>query len=454
MFELEETVSAINAKLLSSSGSSLFRGVSSDSRTIKRGDIFFALKGDNFNGHDFVKEAIQKGASAVVLSKEIDGVGQKTNILKVKDTTLALGKLAKLYREKFNIPLLVITGSTGKTTTKDIVYSILATRYRTLRNFGTHNNQIGVPQTIFQINKSHQICALELGTNHFGEISYLSRVAAPQIAIITNIGPSHLEFLKDLKGVFREKMSILYHLQRPKIVLLNGDDKYLSKIRLSDAFKVFFFGQGRHCDFRATDVCLENNKISFVFNKKHRFYLNSVGRFNIYNALAGIGSGIIFGVGIASIKKSLENFQFPQNRLNKIDCQKFSILDDTYNSNPLSLMKAIESLVEYKATGRRILVMGDMLELGKSSLELHRQIGRFISQKPLDMLVTLGKLSKAAADALKSKSRGQKSIFNFDSKAELTNFLKDSIKAGDILLIKGSRLLRMEDITNSLIKME
>ncbi|MFC1708541.1 UDP-N-acetylmuramoyl-tripeptide--D-alanyl-D-alanine ligase [Candidatus Omnitrophota bacterium] len=454
MFELKEIANAIDAKLVRTSNYSSFKGVSTDSRTIKKGDVFFALKGDNFDGHDFIKDALKKGAKAVVISKEKKEIKQNVNVLKVKNTTVALGKLAKYKRKKHNIPLIAVTGSTGKTTTKDYIYDILTADYRALKNFGTHNNQIGVPETIFKINNRHEICVLELGSNHFGEISYLSSIAQPQVAVITNIGASHLEFLKDLKGVFKEKKSISSHLKKPKIVLLNGDDGFLRKIKLSKDFKVFFFGQKEGCDFRASNICIESNRLSFVFNKKHKFCLNSLGRFNIHNALAAIACGIIFGIGIKDIKKALGNFQFPQKRLNKINCHKFSIIDDTYNSNPLSLEKAIESLVEYKTRGRRILIMGDMLELGESSLELHRQMGKFISQKPLDVLITLGEFSRITADEAQIKSKNLRSVFTFDSKSKLIHFLRTRIKFGDVLLIKGSRLLRMEDITNSLIKME
>ena len=454
MFELREIIKATNAKLIRKSNLSFLKGVSTDSRTTKNKDVFFALGGKNFDGHDFVKDAIKKGAKALVISKEVKNIKQKINILKVKNTTIALGQLARYHRKKNNIPLLAITGSTGKTTTKDIIANILAAKHRVLRNFGTHNNQIGVPQTIFKINSRYNICILELGTNHFGEISYLGTIALPQIAVITNIGVSHLEFLRDLNGVFREKKSIINYLKGPKIVLLNGDDNFLRKIKLTRDFKVFYFGQRKPCDFMASNISIENNKVSFTFNKRHKFYLNSLGRFNIYNALVGIGCGLILGVDIKNIRKTLDNFQFSQRRFNRIDCSKFSILDDTYNSNPLSLMKAVESLIEFKTKGRKILVMGDMLELGRRSVKLHRQIGRFIAQKPIDMLVTLGKLSKSTADVAQLKSKDLRDIFAFDSKVELIDFLKSKIKFGDILLIKGSRLLQMENITSSLIKMQ
>lgn len=461
MFELSEILTATKAKLIQKSNENLFNRLCIDSRTIEKGDIFFCLKGNNFDGHDFIDEAVNKGAQAVIISKDVKEISafkkcgipcKSVNLLKVSDTNVALGCLAKYYRKKYKIPMIAITGSTGKTTTKDITAEILTDQFTVLKNFGTHNNHIGVPLTLFKLNDKYNFCVLELGSNHFGEISYLGKIVQPQIAIITNIGASHLQFLKDLKGVFKEKGSIINYLRGPKILLLNKDDIYLRKIKLPQEFKIFYFGIEETSDFMGSNIFLKNNRVNFIFNKKHRFLLNSLGRFNVYNALAGIGCGLIFGVSIKKIKNVLDNFQFPLRRLNKLDCSKFCILDDTYNSNPLSLKEAIESLVNYKTKGRKILVMGDMLELGSRSIELHRQIGSLVARRPIDLFVTLGNLSKLSAQAARFESKDNQSIFSFDSKQDVIDFLKTKIKVGDTLLIKGSRLIKMEDITSSLLE--
>ncbi|MDD5006130.1 MAG: UDP-N-acetylmuramoyl-tripeptide--D-alanyl-D-alanine ligase [Candidatus Omnitrophica bacterium] len=455
MLRVNEIAKATKSSLIRKSGHNLINGVSTDSRTLKKNDIFFALRGDNFDGHNFINEAIKKGAAAVVISKQIKiNDKAKINILKVKDTTIALGDLAGHYRCKNNIPLIAVTGSAGKTTAKDIIAAVLGKEYNVLKNLGTHNNHIGVPETLFKLNNRHNICVLELGTNHFGEISYLSKIAMPQVAVITNIGPSHLEFFKDLDGVFKEKKNIIKHLAGAKIVLLNGDDVFLRKMKLPQQFKVFYFGKESPCDFMASGITTENNNVKFVFNKKHKFCLPTLGRFHVYNALAAIGCGLIFGVGTEKIKAALEDFQFLSRRLSKIDCSDFSILDDTYNSNPLSLEKAVETLTGFKTSGRRILVMGDMLELGSRSQELHRQMGSFVAHMPIDIFITLGKFSKFAADTAKSESKIGRGIYNFDSKADLIDFLRKKIKSGDIILIKGSRLMQMEDIVSSLTKVK
>jgi UDP-N-acetylmuramoyl-tripeptide--D-alanyl-D-alanine ligase len=457
MFRLKEVLQVTKAKLVKKSKSDFLTGVSTDSRTINKGEAFFALVGSNFNGHNFIEDAAAKGAKAIIISQENAFVKKlikqpklSLSILKVKDTTTALGDLAKYYRKKNAIPLIAVTGSVGKTTAKEMIYRVLRDKYNALKNIGTHNNSIGVPQTIFRLNDSHGICVLELGTNHFGEISYLTKIAQPNIAVITNIAASHLEFFKNLEGVFREKKDILNGLKLPKVVLLNGDDVFLRRVKLHSGFKIFYFGQRGPCDFLASRVSLEKNTVSFLFNKKHRFRLDTLGKFNIYNALAGIACGLVLGLDIKDIQRAINNFEFPEKRLNRIECSGFSIIDDTYNSNPLSLKSAIDSLVEFKARGRKILVMADMLELGPDAVKLHKQIGSLVCQKPIDIFVTFGKLSQSAAEIARRKLKHKCDIFSFDSKIELVDFLKSKINKGDVLLIKGSRRLQMEDVVTSL----
>jgi len=428
-----------------------FRQVCTDSRQLKKGDIFFAFIGDRFNGHNFVEVAVKKGASCVVVSRDIDFAHYKVPILKVSNAVGALGKIAQYCRDQErDTPLIAVTGSTGKTTTKEIIADILCKKYKTLKNFGTHNNFIGVPATVLKSNKKHDIGVLELGTNHFGEISYLAKIVQPQVAVLTNVGPSHLEFLRDEKGVLKEKSSVIKYLEKPKVLLINNDDPHLRKIKVSKETKVFTFGVNRKSDFMAEDIEIGDNFVSFRFKQKYTIYLNTLGKFNIYNALAGIGCGLIFGIGIRDIMEALQNFQFPSQRLKKIKFNSAFILDDTYNSNPLSLRGAINTLSEFKTRGRRILVMGDMLELGKKAEYFHRQIGSIVAKRPIDIFVTFGELSKSAADAARKKSNNKQEVFSSDSYIEVEAFLRERIQKEDVLLVKGSRFLKMENIITSL----
>jgi len=450
MFELSDLMKAAGARLIRKGSCDKFNGVSTDSRTINKGEIFIALIGATFDGHDYINDVIKKGASAVIVSKMIK-TSKDFNILFVRDTSKALMDLARFYRNQYSIPMVAVTGSTGKTTTKDMIRDVLSVDYSVFKNPGTQNNYIGLSSALLKISDKHNACVLELGTNHFGEIACLGKIARPQVSVITNIGPSHLEFLKDLDGVLREKKSIADYLVGPKILLLNGDDSLLRKLKLSNDVKVFYYGMKNNCDFMAKDISIANNKVCFKVNG-HKFCLNSLGRFNVYNALSAIACGIIFGVDMLKINKAIKDFKFPKQRLNMIVCKKFSIIDDTYNSNPLSFRAALDTLLAFKPKGRKIVVMGDMLELGEGSLELHKNIGSLISKKPVDIFVTLGKLSMVAANEARSQSNRHKGIFSFENKESLVDFLKEEVKIGDVLLIKGSRLLKMEEIVNQLVK--
>lgn len=452
MIYLEDIVRSTGAQLIQKGTCERLSVVATDSRTAKKGSVFFALQGPRFDGHDFIHQAIARGARAVVISKNIPQIKNNPSIsfIKVKDTTIALGDLARFNRSTFNIPFIAVTGSSGKTTTKEIIARVLSQKYHVLKSAGTHNNNIGLPLTLFRLEQNHSLCIAELGTNHFGEITYLSKILQPNVGVITNIGSSHLAFLKNEKGVLREKKSLIRFLTRPKIVFLNRDDAHLRAVKVPNSVNVFYFSIHESSDLRASDISLSHNRTYFTLNKKHSFSLNTVGRFNVYNAIAAIGCGLIFGISIKKIRGALEDFVFPDQRLQHIECAHFNILDDTYNSNPFSLQQAIRSLSEYKTPGRRIVVMGDMLELGEHSLALHKKMGMFIAQQPIDVLVTFGEFSKVCAQAVRQHVKGDCTIVTCDSKDDVIAFLKRHIRTGDTLLIKGSRLLKMEDITTSL----
>jgi len=452
MIHLDDVISSTGAQLIQKGDHERFCGVSIDSRTAKKGEVFFAVKGERFDGHDFIRQAIAQGVGALVVSKDFcpQEESSSVSILKVADTVVALGKLAQQRRRNTAIPFIAVTGSNGKTTSKEIIAAVLSQKYRVLKNTGTFNNHIGLPMTLLGLRPDHEACVAELGTNHFGEITYLGGILEPDIGVITNIGLSHLEFFKNKAGVLKEKKSLVPFLKGPKILFLNRDDALLKKIKIAAGVNVFYFGIDEASDVRASDISLIRNRVCFTLNKKHRFRLNSVGRFNVYNGLAAIGCGLVLGVSIKKIRSALEDFIFPLQRLRCIECRGFSIFDDSYNSNPFSLQQAITSLSEYKAAGRRIVVMGDMLELGERSSVFHKKIGDFIARQPIDMLITFGEFSKACAQAAGNRNKQNRTVVTCDSKEEIVAFLKQYIKAGDALLIKGSRLLKMEEITASL----
>ncbi|MBU1091214.1 MAG: UDP-N-acetylmuramoyl-tripeptide--D-alanyl-D-alanine ligase, partial [Candidatus Omnitrophica bacterium] len=351
MFKVFELLNATKGKLIKSSKLSKVSGISIDSRSLRPNEAFIAIKGKNFNGHDFINQAIKKGASCIIINTTYDirhttYEKHKVALIAVRDTTKALGDIARYHRQKIDLPVIGVTGSNGKTTTKEMIAWVLSGRFRVLKNPGTKNNQIGLPLSLLDLNSRHNAAVLELGTNHFGEIAYLSGICQPNVGIITNIGPAHLEFFKDLKGVFREKYSISGHLQKPRMMILNADDKNLRSKLFKREKKSFNLGFGirSKADFSARAIKIQNGRMEFVVNKKYKFTLKVFGYSNIYNALASIAVARVLGMGYNDIASRLSNFTFTQGRLSLLELNNTRFLDDSYNSNPFSLKQALDTL--------------------------------------------------------------------------------------------------------------
>lgn len=461
MFGVNELLKATEGRLVSC-GPIHIKGVSIDSRTINPQDAFIAIRGSNFDGHDFIDEAIKKGASCIIKEASNKKLGQKDRLpllahkkaeritfIEVKDTIKALGGIARFQRQKFGIPVIAVTGSNGKTTAKEMIAGLLSRKFRVLKNEGTKNNQIGLPLALVNLNSSYDIAVLEVGTNHFGEVDYLSRICQPNIAVITNIGPAHLEYLRDLDGVFREKYKIIENLRKPYIGILNADDNLLNR-KVSRGRRepvIFGFGIKNRCDFFASGIKNISEKLEFRINLKYKFRLKTLGYYNIYNALAAIAAGRIFGMAYKDIVLALANFDFPPGRLQFIKLNHTRFIDDTYNSNPLSLRQALNTLANFRTKGRKIVVMGDMLELGPQTEIFHRQAGKEAARH-CDILITIGKLSKLAADAAGKAGLNTGNIFACQTHSEARDILFKRLSLGkdDLVLVKGSRFMKMEEI--------
>lgn len=460
MFKVNELLEATQGRLIQGRENITVKGISIDSRTIGPGEAFMAIKGINYDGHDFMGEAIEKKTNCIIVasSRHFKIQRQKRaqkdrriTFIEVKDTTKALGDIAHFWRNKFDIPVLAITGSNGKTTAKEMTAWILSKRFKVLKNEGTENNHIGLPLTLLELNRNHDIAVLELGTNHFGEINYLTQISQPNIGIITNIGPAHLEYLHNLEGVLREKYTLVENLRRPHIAILNSDDDLLRTQVVRKAKKpvIFGFGIKYRSDFFATDIKIINGKIEFTPHpcKGIRFTLKTMGYFNIYNALAAAACARIFGIAYKDIASRLAVFDFPQGRLKIVRLNKIRFIDDTYNSNPLSLKQALETLDNFRMKGKKIFIMGDMLELGNYGESFHYQAGQKAAGI-CDIFITVGKLSKLAAQAAKMSGLNIKNIFTCESPDEAGDVLFNKVtpKEDDIVLVKGSRLLKMEQL--------
>ncbi|MBM3249260.1 MAG: UDP-N-acetylmuramoyl-tripeptide--D-alanyl-D-alanine ligase [Candidatus Omnitrophica bacterium] len=450
MYKTTELIGAAAAKSAGGNERASATGISTDSRLIRPGEAFIALRGDNFDGHDFIKDVIDKGASIVIAETIPKGLTKRgPAFLQVRDTTRALGDIARARRKKFSGVVIAITGSNGKTTTKEMLAHVLSARYKVLKNEGTKNNHIGLPQTLLKLDDAYDCCVLEAGTNHFGEIEYLASICRPNICAITNIGHSHLEFLRDLSGVLREKSSLLRYLEAPFISLLNADDAMLEKIISSQKKRplTFSFGVRNKCDFKGRFFGPQGGGLEFAVNGRNGFCLNTLGRHNVYNALIAVAAARLLGLDYGTIARRLATFKFPRSRLNLIELNRVKFINDTYNSNPVSFAMALEALRNFDSKGRKVLVMGDMLELGGRSEDFHRQAGR-LAASSCDVFVAVGKLSHFAAEEAKALGFDSGRIYFCSSNLEARKALFEKIapSADDVVLVKGSRSMKLEEI--------
>jgi UDP-N-acetylmuramoyl-tripeptide--D-alanyl-D-alanine ligase len=449
MFTVNELLKATSGRLICGRKSTLIKGISTDSRTFSGAEAFVAIKGDNFDGHDFIGQAIKKGAVVIIKDRRLMRLDRGAAVfIEVKDTIKALGDIARFQRKKINIPVIAVTGSNGKTATKEMIAQVLSSKFKVLKNKGTENNQIGLPSTLFKLDKSYDLVVLELCTNHFGEIDYLAKVCLPNIGVITNIGPAHLEYLEDLAGVFKEKTSLLKNLKKPALAIMNADDLKLNKevMRINKKIVIFGFGISRKSDFCVQDIRFRENKIEFRV-RKQKFSLDTFSFCNIYNALAAISIGRIFGIGYKEMAKSLANFNFPQGRFCLRRIRGTSFIDDTYNSNPTSLKEALNALANIPVKGRRIFIMGDMYELGRKAEFFHRQAGKDIA-RICDIFIGVGKLSMVTAEAVRIYGLSAKYILTCESSFQARDILFNRIipTKNDIILVKGSRRMKMEEV--------
>jgi UDP-N-acetylmuramoyl-tripeptide--D-alanyl-D-alanine ligase len=455
MFTIAELVKATGGKLVRGDASIRVRGVSTDTRTIQKEEAFIALRGKNFNGGDFVQDAVRKGARCLVVSpsdaRKSNQCRRGVVLIRVQETVKALGDIAAFHRKRYAIPVIAVTGSNGKTTSKDMIAWVLAKSRKVLKSEGTRNNHIGVPQTLLKLSASDDIAVLEIGTNHAGEVASLARIAQPNIGIITNIGPSHLEYFRNLHGVYREKISLLRYLCPPAIACLNSDDVHLQRVCRKQEGKpyVFTFGIQHKADFSAGKVRVRGGMMEFWVGKgrKYKFAVPTVGSYNIYNALAAISVARIVGVGYPEIQERLRSFSFPKGRLNVVTINDIRFIDDTYNSNPLSLRVALETLSQIPSKGRKILVMGDMLELGRQSKQLHLLAGKQAA-RVCDAFVGVGENAALAADAACSEGLPVGAVFKCQTPDQAREIIRRDLClcGNDIVLVKGSRSLHMEKV--------
>ncbi|PKM92615.1 MAG: hypothetical protein CVU80_02430 [Elusimicrobia bacterium HGW-Elusimicrobia-4] len=421
-------------------------GVSINSRTTRKGDIFFALKGENLDGHNFVNDAISKGAAAIVVSERVSLI-RKLPAIYVKDTTTALQDFAKHYRHKFNVKVIGITGSNGKTTTKDILTSVLSQKSSVLSTAGNFNNHIGLPLTLFQLEKKHRYCVLEMGANHKGEIAHLCEISSPSAGIITNIGTAHIGNFGSLKNILKEKTVLFNSLGSNGIAVINNDDEFITSFAPKIKCKKITFGIKNRADVMACDILLkaENTTFSLQYKKrKEKIVLPVAGLFNVYNALAGASAAVTLGYSVNEIAVGTRNFVPPAHRMETLNLKNgIVVVNDSYNANPTSMRLAIENFAKIFYNNRKILVLGDMLELGNFEIAKHKKIGEFIkTNKYADKVLTVGDLAKN----ITAQSGG----VWFENKNKLSEYLEKNLKYGDAVFFKASRKIALEEIVKTL----
>lgn len=429
-----------------------FRGVSTDSRSAGKGELFVALRGDQFDGNAFVAQAFERGAACAVVDGRADTspFADKPYVV-VKDTTAALGRLANLYRRRFSIPVLAIGGSNGKTTTKEMIASVLGTTYTVLSTQGNLNNHIGVPQTIFRLRKKHEAAVVEVGTNHFGEIAYLCRILEPTHALITNVGHEHLEFFKNLEGVAKAEAELFAGLGKSATAFVNVDDPYVAAFRVPARKKVTFgFGMAGRVAVRGLRPEVDGRGCGrFAVKpsgaKEFPVELTTPGKHGMMNALAAAAVGIAFGVPSAKIRTSLRSFTAVGKRMEVVRAGGVTILNDTYNANTDSVIAALDTLGAMASKGKKIVILGDMRELGASSRREHERVGDRIRALGLSNVLTYGPESAAINGRLSCDVN-----FHYDQKNVLSEYAAELVARGDVVLVKGSRGMKMEDVVTFL----
>ncbi|MDR4505363.1 MAG: UDP-N-acetylmuramoyl-tripeptide--D-alanyl-D-alanine ligase [Candidatus Scalindua sp.] len=453
---LADVLSATGGKFLSGRKQSYVTGVSTDTRSTAEGEIFFAINGENHDGHAFVSQAIDKGAVGAVISN-MNGIADllrgkqgTCSLIKVEDTRKALGDLARFYRKNLPGRFIAITGSNGKTTTKDMVYHLLRNFKKVTRSKNSFNNDIGVPLTIFETSSSHDFGVIEMGTNAPGEIKRLSEIISPDYTILTNISHTHLEGLGDIKGVADAKAEFIENMDEKGTLITNTDDNWCRQISRRFCGKVVGYGFGEDALIRASNVKRNESGFEFTVNDSFPVAVKIMGKHNIYNALAAIALCFSIGIPLEELCDKFEGFTPPPMRMEKQIYGDIVIINDGYNSSPLSMLVAIEEFAQLQVPGRRVLVCGDMLELGEKSEELHREIGEKVAQSHIDNLWTIGPYSRLIAQEAIIKGMARENIQSCENSEEMCSLVASLIRKNDTVLIKGSRKMKLEAVSHQI----
>ena len=421
--------------------------VTTDSRKISGGSLFVALKGEKFNGEDFVEESLRKGATAALVGKnfnrEVEGV-----VIKVDDTLAAYQKIAANYRDKFNIPIVAITGSTGKTTTKDLTAAVLSGLGKVLKTSANFNNEIGVPMTLLELNETHKAAVVEIGMRGLGQIESLAKIVKPDIAIVTNVNETHIELLGSMENIAKAKGELVESIQAGGTVILNADNAYTETLKklAKSGVKIITHGIENGADLKAENVFISNAVTDFDVNYNGQIYhfdLPIIGRHNVSNSLAATAAGLSVGLDFDKIRYGLSTLVTTKMRFEVIHRDGITIVNDAYNASPASMRASIKTAAEvYDA--RKIAVLGGMFELGAISEKVHREVGAYLAENKFDILITVGKLGRFIAEG--AKSAGMEKIFVTDTHEDAAKTLRGILKRDDVILFKASHGMHLEKV--------
>lgn len=461
IFPAQDILDATGGTLIEGDPGKVFRGISIDSRTIKRGDLFIALRGERFDGHQFVKEAVAKGGEGVIVENisldrkdalELEGKA----VIAVGDTLRALGDIAHSWRGKHPIPLIAVAGSNGKTTTKEIIASLLGGTFRVLKNVGNRNNLVGLPLTVLDLCPEHTVAVVEMGMNQRGEIERMTQIANPDVGLVTNVSETHLEGIGTFEDLVKAKGELWDTMRPDGVIVVNQDDPHVVKCAGSYPGKRVTFGLEVPSDVMAVNVRVQGGKGArctlALGGEKVDVVLPMMGISSVYNALAGTAVASIFGVRLKEIKQRMEQFKpFPM-RMEIIPLDNgATIINDAYNANPRSMELALKALSEVREAERRIAVLGDMLELGQFSDEAHARIGERVVSLGVDLLFTLGPQASIIAKGARRAGLDESRVMASMDHRDLILRIREMIQGGDWILVKGSRSMSMEKIVFGLM---
>ncbi|HAT4262934.1 UDP-N-acetylmuramoyl-tripeptide--D-alanyl-D-alanine ligase [Clostridium perfringens] len=447
---LQEIVKATKGALLKEAYVKEIKDVSTDTRKIEEGTMFIALKGENFNGNNYVLEAFNKGAKIAIVDEvkcDLNELKEDVALIKVQNTRRALMDLAKFYREKLGLKVVGITGSAGKTSTKDLVAAVLSDKYKVFKTKGNFNNEIGLPLMILELDSTYDVAILEMGMRGLGQIKELAEIASPDLGIITNIGISHIEILKTRENILKAKMEIATFFDKNNTLVVCGNDDFLGALPNAE-YKIVKTGVGENFKIGAKNIALEELSSKFTVydgEKEEEFSLDMPGEHNISNLMLGIAIAKELGVSFEEMKRGLKNIEATSMRLELIKKDGFSILNDCYNSSPVAVKSAIDVMKNIEGK-RRIAVLGTMRELGHKSEEAHEEIGKYSKENGIEKVLCFGDFSKNIKEGY------GEGCTVYENKEELIKDLLNIICDGDIILVKASRSLKFEEITKALLE--